>query len=290
MSAVTTAVGPGVRGKRAHVLRQLAHPAPVIVALLVLLAVVGPYLTPFDPIANNLADRLQPPSSAHWLGTDSFGRDVLSRVIAGARLSLSVSVIGTAAALVLGVLVGSVSAYFGGWVDAVLMRIMDVILAFPYIILAIALAWVIGPSVGSVMIIIAVIRFPQFARISRSSVLEVRRRNFVAAASLVGQRDSFIMARHVLPNGLGTTVVYATLVMGTGINTEAALSFLGVGVPPPAASWGSMLADAKGFISQAPWLLVFPAIAVTVSILAFNMWGDHLRDQLDPRAARALGR
>lgn len=267
---------------------QLLRPAPVIVLLFVLVGITGQWLAPFDPNEIDLAAQLQGPSAEHLFGTDQFGRDMLSRVLGGARLSLTIAVGGTVLALALGVLVGATAAYVGRWVDAVLMRAMDVLLAFPYIVLALALAWVIGPSQASVTLVIAVIRFPQFARITRASVLQVRGRNYVAAAELVGQRDTTIMVRHVLPNALSTTVVYATLAMGTAITTEAALSFLGVGLPPPAPSWGAALAEAQPFLGSAPWLVIFPGLAVTISILAFNMWGDQLRDQLDPHTARTL--
>ncbi|MGH3680811.1 MAG: ABC transporter permease, partial [Natronosporangium sp.] len=244
-----------VAGRLRH---HLLRPAPVLVLLFLLVGIAGQWLAPHDPNEIDLAARLQGPSAEHLFGTDQFGRDMLSRVLGGARLSLTIAVAGTALALALGVLVGATAAYVGRWVDAVLMRAMDVLLAFPYIVLALALAWVIGPSQASVTLVIAVIRFPQFARITRASVLQVRGRNYVAAAELVGQRDTTIMLRHVLPNALSTTVVYATLAMGTAITTEAALSFLGVGLPPPAPSWGAALAEAQPFLGSAPWLVIFP--------------------------------
>lgn len=285
------ATGPTRPPGREWLLRlrhHLLRPAPLIVLFFVLVGIFGQLFAPYDPNQIDLSARLQGPSAAHWFGTDQYGRDVFSRVLGGARLSLTIAVAGTALAFVLGVAVGATAAYVGRWVDAVLMRTMDVLLAFPYIVLALALAWVIGPSQGSVTLVIAVIRFPQFARICRASVLEVRRRNFVAAAELVGQRNTVIMLRHVLPNALATTVVYATLAMGTAITTEAALSFLGVGLPPPAPSWGAALSEAQPFLGTAPWLVLFPGAAVTLSILAFNMWGDQLRDELDPHTARIL--
>lgn len=284
MTAPALLSSPAAGRLRHHLLR----PAPVLVLLFLLVGIAGQWLAPHDPNEIDLAARLQGPSAEHLFGTDQFGRDMLSRVLGGARLSLTIAVAGTALALALGVLVGATAAYVGRWVDAVLMRAMDVLLAFPYIVLALALAWVIGPSQASVTLVIAVIRFPQFARITRASVLQVRGRNYVAAAELVGQRDTTIMVRHVLPNALSTTVVYATLAMGTAITTEAALSFLGVGLPPPAPSWGAALAEAQPFLGSAPWLVIFPGLAVTISILAFNMWGDQLRDQLDPHTARTL--
>lgn len=280
---------PRQRVRSARRLRHhLLRPAPLIVLFFVLVGIFGQMFAPYHPNEINLGAQLQAPSAEYLFGTDQYGRDVLSRVLGGARISLTIAVAGTALAFVLGVLVGATAAYVGRWVDAVLMRTMDVLLAFPYIVLALALAWVIGPSQSSVALVIAVIRFPQFARISRASVLEVRRRNFVASAELIGQRDATLMWRHVLPNALSTTVVYATLAMGTAITTEAALSFLGVGLPPPAPSWGASLAEAQAFLGTAPWLVIFPGIAVTLSILAFNMWGDQLRDEMDPHTAKIL--
>lgn len=275
-------------GNRPRRWRQLLKPAPIVILFFLLIGAFGELIAPYDPNDLDLGSRLLAPSGEHWFGTDQYGRDVLSRVLSGARLSLTVALVGTGLALVLGVVVGATAAYIGRWVDGVLMRVVDVLLAFPYIVLALVLAWVIGPSLSTVVIVIGVIRLPQFARISRASILEVRQRNFVAAAELMGQSNSMILARHVLPNGLSTTVVYATLAMGTAINTEAALSFLGVGVPPPTASWGSMLAEAQSLLGTAPWMIIFPGLAVTITIFAFNIWGDHLRDQLDPHTAKIV--
>jgi ABC-type dipeptide/oligopeptide/nickel transport system permease subunit len=255
----------------------------VIVVAALLLALVGPFLNPFDPNDVNPLGRLQGPSAKHWLGTDQFGRDILSRIISGAAVSLGVSVSAVAAAMVLGVSLGTLAGYFGGLIDDILMRIVDIVMAFPYIVLAIALAAALGPSTSNVVLIIAIIRLPMFARVSRGAVLAIRENDFVSAARALGSPQWRVILRHILPNSLTSIVVVAALSIAAAINTEAAISFLGLGISPPQASWGNMLADAQNYILTVPSLGIAPGVVISVTVLGFQLFGDGLRDLLDPR-------
>lgn len=268
---------------------RLTATGTIVVLFVVVAALVAPALLPYDPEAVDRLARLRGPSGEHLLGTDQFGRDVLARIALGARISLLVGFTGTLLALALGMIVGSVTGYLGGWPDEIAMRVMDVIMAFPYIVLAIALAWVIGPSIPTLIVVIGVIRLPQFARVTRAGVLVVRNREYVTAAAAIGQRPMWMLIRHILPNAIGPVIVYATLATATAINTEAALSFLGVGIQPPTASWGTMLSDGRRFIYDAPWIAGFPGLAISITILGFNLLGDGLRDALDPTMRRTSG-
>ena len=264
---------------------RLTGGGTLVVLLIVLVALVGPQ---FGRSADEVeaTSRLLPPSVEHPFGTDQFGRDVLARVVSGARISLLVGFAGTLLALTLGVLLGAVTAYAGGWLDEIAGRLMDVIMAFPYIVLAIALAWVVGPSVPTLVLVVGVIRLPQFARITRAAVLTIRDREYVVAARALGQAPLPTLFRHVLPNAIAPVIVYATLATATAINTEAALSFLGVGIQPPTASWGTMLSDGRRYVFDAPWIATFPGLAISVTILGFNLLGDGLRDAMDPTMRR----
>jgi ABC-type dipeptide/oligopeptide/nickel transport system permease subunit len=246
-------------------------------------ALAAPVLAPYNHIQVRVEDRLQPPSRAQWLGTDQFGRDVLSRLVMGGRASLVVGIGAMLVAAVAGISAGLAAGWFGGRADNVIMRIMDVILAFPSIILAIALAAAVGPGFGKLIGVIAIHRVPQFARLTRGAVLTVREYEFVQAARALGQRPTRIAWLHVLPNCLTPVIVYASFTVATAINTEAALSFLGLGIQPPEASWGTMLNDARQHMLLAPWLAVVPGLAITLTILGFNLVGDGVRDLMDPR-------
>lgn len=261
---------------------RLTAVGTLVVFLVLLAAAIGPGLLPYDAEKVEPLKRLRAPSFEHLLGTDQFGRDVLARVVIGARISLLVGFAGTLLALSLGLILGAMTGYFGGWLDEGAMRVMDVLMAFPYIVLAIALAWVIGPSIPTLILVIGVIRLPQFARITRASVLTVREREYVVAAFSLGQQPGWILVRHILPNAIAPVIVYATLATATAINTEAALSFLGVGIQPPTASWGTMLSDGRRFIFDAPWIATFPGLAISITILGLNLLGDGLRDAMDP--------
>jgi peptide/nickel transport system permease protein len=254
-----------------------------IILIMIILAVLAPYVAPYGYETMTLTDRLQPPNTKHLLGTDNFGRDILSRMLYGARASLVVGLGGVAIATSIGVLLGSVAGFYGKWVDETIMRIMDILLAFPYIILAVALMAMVGPSLRNVILVIGITRTPRFARVTRGSVLALKEMDFVTAARALGQREWRILARHILPNCLTPIVIMASLSVATAILTESALSFLGLGIQPPQASWGTMIADGRRFMLDAPWIATFPGIAISLTILGYNLFGDGLRDALDPK-------
>jgi peptide/nickel transport system permease protein len=255
----------------------------VVLVVLVVVGVLGPWLAPYGTNDVDVDNMLAHPTWAHPFGTDELGRDVLSRVIVAARVSLEVAVVSVGLALAVGVLIGLVSGYYRGWVDNALMRCMDVLFAFPVLLLAVAIVAVLGPGLLTAMVAIGVVYAPIFARVTRASVLSVREQVFVRAAVSIGTSDARIMRRHVLPNIAAPLIVQTSLSLAFAILSEAALSFLGLGVQPPAPSWGRMLYDGRGFVTDAWWLGVFPGAAIFVTVLAFNLVGDALRDVLDPR-------
>lgn len=269
-------------------LRQLARrPAAVfgaaVLLLVLVLALGAPWLAPHDPMATSWSAVRKAPSAAHWFGTDEVGRDLLSRVIWGARASLAAGLVAVLIAVAVGLPLGMVAGYAGGWVDAVIGRLTDAMLAIPFLILAIALAAFLGPSLGNAMIAIGVTATPIFVRLARGQVLQARAEDWVEAARAVGNPRARILARHILPNILPPVLVQATLTIASAIIAEASLSFLGLGQQPPAPSWGSMLNTAQRFLTQAPWMALFPGAAIFVTVLAFNLFGDALRDALDPK-------
>jgi peptide/nickel transport system permease protein len=260
----------------------------VVVAVVVVSALAAPWLATFDPIAQDLDGRLRPPGArsaggVHLLGTDHLGRDLLARVIFGAQPALLVGFAAVAISGLLGMLVGLLAGYFGGKVDDLLMRLADIQLAFPFILLAIAVIGVLGPSLRTIIIVIGVSSWVVYARVVRSAVLSLREREFVQAALALGSRDGRVVLRHILPNALTPWLVVATLDMARVIVIESALSFLGLGVQPPTPTWGGMLADGRVYISTAWWLATFPGLAILVTVLGINLFGDGLRDTLDPR-------
>ena len=255
------------------------------VLIFVVVAIVGPILTSTSYLAIDIPNRTKPPSLTHPFGTDQFGRDLLARIVYGSRVSLIVGVVSTLIGTVAGVVIGAISGFLGGWVDEVIMRLMDIVLAFPQIVLAIALAAVLGPSLNNVILIVGLLQIPQFARVVRGSVLSIKTTDYVAAARIIGLAETRILVGHVLPNTLGPVLVLASLAIPGSITSEAALSFLGLGVQPPAPSWGNLLADGRQYMLQAPWLATFPGLAITLAVLAFNFVGDGVRDALDPTAA-----
>lgn len=255
----------------------------VLIVILVLVAVFAPYIADAPPAKQNLRARLQPPSAEHWFGTDEYGRSVFSRVIYGARVSLLTGTIPVLVAGVIGTLLGLFAGYYRGWLDSVLMRIMDVLLAFPSILLALAIVGALGPGLTNAVIAVAIVSIPEYARIVRSVVLGAREEEFVQAASAVGVRTPGKMFRHILPTALGPLSVQASLGVGFAILSLAGLSFLGLGIQPPAADWGEMLNRGRNFLPDSDWLLIFPGLAISVTVLAFNLLGDGIRDALDPR-------
>lgn len=256
--------------------------ATVIILAICVSAVFTEWLAPFDPAAISLSETFAPPSSLHWMGTDQLGRDILSRAMYGARVSLVIALIVVTAAGVLGTLLGVVAGYVGRAVDAVIMRLTDMQLAFPAVILALVLAGVIGVNMTNLVIVLMLANWARFARVARGEVLSLRTREFVLLARLAGAGPWWIMRRHIVPNLLGTFVVLATLDIGSVIVLEATLSFLGLGVQPPLASWGSMIAEGRGHLSNAWWVCVMPGAVLIFTVLAANLLGDALREKLNP--------
>jgi peptide/nickel transport system permease protein len=275
--------GPWRAALRALLARRTAMFGAAVLAAVALLALFAPWIAPYDPLATSWSAVRKAPSAAHWFGTDEVGRDLLSRTIWGARASLSAGVIAVSIAVALGVPIGMLAGYVGGWVDAVIGRITDAMLAVPFLILAIALAAFLGPSLGNAMIAIGITATPIFVRLSRGQVLAARAEDWVEAARAVGNPPARILLRHILPNILPPVMVQATLAIAAAIIAEASLSFLGLGQQPPAPSWGSMLNTAQRFLTQAPWMAIFPGLAIFLTVLAFNLFGDGLRDALDPK-------
>lgn len=255
----------------------------VVLIVIAALALLAPWVAPFDPLATSWSLVRKAPSAAHWFGTDEVGRDLLSRVIWGGRASLAAGVIAVSIAVGVGVPLGMLAGYLGGWFDAIIGRLTDAMLAIPFLILAIALAAFLGPSLGNAMIAIGITATPIFVRLSRGQVMAARAEDWVEAARSVGNPPARILVRHILPNILPPVMVQATLAIASAIIAEASLSFLGLGQQPPAPSWGSMLNTAQRFLTQAPWMAVFPGLAIFLTVLAFNLFGDGLRDALDPR-------
>lgn len=254
-----------------------------IVGFFILLAIFADFIAPYGFKETELANKHIPPSAAHWLGTDEFGRDILSRIIYGARISLWVGFSAVSGSIIVGSFLGILAGYYGKWVDAIISRMFDILLAFPSILLAIAIVAMLGPSLQNALIAIAIINIPTFGRLLRSRVLSVKEEEYITAAKAIGMKDARILFHHVLPNSMAPIIVQGTLAIATAIIEAAALGFLGLGAQPPAPEWGKMLADSKDFIIQAPWTVFFPGISIMLTVLGFNLMGDGLRDALDPR-------
>lgn len=254
-----------------------------LVCLIVLTAVFAPFITSYDPNAIVLDEMLQPPSGRHLMGTDQFGRDILTRILFGARVSLLVGAGAIGLAVLLGVALGAVSGFKGGWLDTLSMRAVDLLLSIPGVILALAIIAVLEPGIANIIIALAVVRLGQFARVSRGLVLSVKSEDYVTSCRLAGLSSVRIVLRHVLPNISGPIVVLATIRFGNAILAEATLSFLGLGVQPPNPSWGGMIANGNEQLVYAPWISLFPGLFVCITMLAFNLLGDALRDHIDPR-------
>ncbi|MGV2909931.1 ABC transporter permease [Achromobacter sp. MYb9] len=250
---------------------------------LVALALLGLVWTPYDPLKLDLSFRLQAPSALHWLGTDEFGRDILSRLIIGASTSLWISLLSVAVALACGTMIGMLAGYLRGWTDRILMMFNDALLAFPGILLALGIMAVLGASQYSIVLALGMAYTPSVVRVVRGSVLSLREREFIEASRVIGNSELYTMFRHIVPNCLAPVCVLATSMFGWALLSESALSFLGLGVPPPAATWGSMLAASRPYIASAAWLGVFPGVLISMALLGINLFGDALRDRLDPR-------
>lgn len=289
-ATVEPTVSPRARRRRRMRRRFLNRKAAVVGGVLsvffVLVAVLAPLLAPYSASASDFQNVLISPSPTHPFGTDELGRDILSRVIIGAQASIMAGALATLVAMVLAVPVGMVAGYYRGAVDMVVMRVNDALLAFPFLILAVGLAAILGPSLLNAALAIGLSAAPNLVRITRGEVMAVREEDFVEGAIANGANDLVILARHILPNVMNTLMVQATVLIPQAIIAESLLSFLGLGVQPPTPSWGVMLSDAQAYIDQAPWLALYPGIAIFVATLSFNLFGDGLRDVLDPRATR----
>ena len=273
---------------RSKPLRRFLRNTPAVVGLALLLifsvlAVFAPWLAPYAPAQASFDNLSQPPSATHWFGTDDLGRDILTRTLYGARVSLTAGVVSVALATLVGTALGMIAGFFGGWIDEIIMRFIDALLALPFLVLAIALAAVLGPNLRNAMLAIAIVTAPTFARIVRGEVLAQREREYVQAAHALGASGTRIILRHLLPNITSGLIVQITLAIATAVLAESTLSFLGLGVQPPTASWGAMLDSARGFLANGPWMAFFPGTAIFLTVLAFNLVGDGLREALDPR-------
>lgn len=280
LPAQTTLVRDALRRLLAN---RLAVAGMVLLGILIFAAIFAEQLAPYNPIAQSLYDRRQPPSREHWMGTDDLGRDVLSRVIFGSRLSLRVGVLSVGIAIVTGTLIGLIAGYAGAWVDNIVMRLMDVMLAFPSLLLAIAIVTILGPGLLNMLYAIAIVSIPIYARIARAQVLSVKEQDFILAARAIGVPGRRILFRNILPNSLTPLIVAGTLGIATAILDAAGLSFLGLGAQPPTPEWGAMLGEGRGAVVAAPHVVAFPGLAIMFSVLGFNLLGDGLRDALDPR-------
>ena len=275
--------GPWQRAWRRLQRRRAAVVALVVVLMFVAVAVFAPWVAPQDPIATSWSDIRKAPSAAHWFGTDEIGRDVFSRVIWGTRASLLAGVVSVSISLLLGVPIGLAAGFIGGFVDGLISRLTDAFLACPFLILAIALAAFLGPSLSNAMIAIGVSATPVFVRLTRPQVLNVKVEDYIEAARAVGNPPWRVAWRHVMPNVLAPLIVQATLAVAAAVIAEASLSFLGLGQQPPAPSWGSMLNTAKDYVDNAPWMAIWPGLSIFLLVLSFNLVGDGLRDAFDPR-------
>ncbi|KOO47933.1 ABC transporter permease [Viridibacillus arvi] len=276
-------VGPWREAWRSFKKSKAALVGAVIVAFFILLAIVGPFFVPEGINDQVLKNRLQPPSAEHWFGTDDFGRDIFSRVVHGARISLWVGFSSVIGSVVVGSMLGIIAGYYGRWIDTIISRIFDIMLAFPSILLAIAVVSILGPSLQNALIAIAIINVPNFGRLIRSKVLSIKQEEYITSAKAIGMKDARILFSHILPNSMTPVIVQGTLAVASAIIEAAALGFLGLGAEAPTPEWGKMLADARIYLINAPWTMIFPGLAIMLTVLGFNLMGDGLRDALDPK-------
>ena len=276
-------VGPWKEAWRTFKKNKSAMVGLGIVVFFIMLAVVGPFIAPQGTDDQNLSIRLQAPSSEFWFGTDDLGRDVLSRILHGAQLSLTVGLTAVLMSAVIGSFLGIIAGFYGKWVDTIISRIFDIMLAFPSILLAIAIVSILGPSLRNALIAIAIINIPNFGRLIRSRVLTIKEEEYIHAAKAIGMKNSRILYRHILPNSMTPILVQGTLAIATAIIEAAALGFLGLGAEQSVPEWGKMLADSRMFLLNAPWAMIFPGLAIMLTVIGFNLLGDGLRDALDPK-------
>ena len=254
-----------------------------VILLLILIAIFAPLLAPYDPTVQDYASILQGPSKQHLLGTDEYGRDILSRIIYGTRISLSVGILAQVIATIIGVTMGSLAAYYGGWVDTLISRIMEIFAAFPDLIFAMAIMYVLGAGMKNIFVALGLLTWVRTARMIRGSILQLKEKEYVEAAKASGASPFYIITRHLIPNCISTIIVLVTLGIPNAIMYEASLSFLGLGIQPPTPSWGSMISFAQSYISYLPGYSIFPGLAIMITVIAFNIFGDGLRDALDPK-------
>lgn len=263
---------------------RLAALGLTFILIWTVIAVIAPWIAPHDPYVTDMANKLQAPSGSHWFGTDNFGRDILSRVLYGARISIWTGLIAVAISFVIGVPLGGIAAYYGGRTGTIIMRLMDVLLSFPSLVLSMAIAASIGAGLTSAMIAVGIVGIPEFARLMFGQTVSLREKEYIEASRAIGVKNTVILYRHILPNALAPLMVQATLGMGFAILTASSLSFLGLGVKPPIAEWGAMISEGREYIISGQWWLVtFPGLSIATSILGFNLLGDGFRDVLDPR-------
>lgn len=283
MATKETSTGPWRDAWRSFRKNKGALVGAGIVLFFVFLAFFGPLFTSQGINDQLLTDRLKPPSGQYWFGTDDFGRDIFSRIIHGARISLMVGFFSVIGSVVVGSILGIVAGYYGKWIDMIISRIFDIMLAFPSILLAIAVVSVLGPSLQNALIAIAIINIPNFGRLIRSKVLSIKEEEYITSAKAIGMRDIRILFSHILPNSMAPVIVAGTLAIASAIIEAAALGFLGLGAQAPAPEWGKMLADARMYLRNAPWTMIFPGLAIMLTVVGFNLMGDGLRDALDPK-------
>ncbi len=267
---------------------QIALLGGIIVLLYIIISIFGPYFTRYTPDQMNPDDMLMPPCKKHLFGTDQFGRDIFTRIVYGTRVSFSVGIFSVAIAGTLGVIAGLLGGFFGGWIDAILMHIMDIIFTFPAMLLAIFIMAILGETILNIVMAIGIVYTPQFARVTRASVLSIKNMDYIQAARALGVSSSRIITKHVLKNAIAPIIVQISLTLSLTVLLESALSFLGLGVQPPAPSWGNMLSTSREFMIIAPWTAIFPGLAIMLLVLGFNLLGDGLRDILDPRLKNVL--
>lgn len=274
---------PWLEAWRSFKKNKLALVGLIIISFFILLAIFAPLIAPEGFNDMKMDEKLSPPSSKYWLGTDDFGRDILSRIIFGARISLTIGFFSVIVSVIVGSVLGILAGYYGRFVDTVISRLFDIMLAFPSILLAIAIVAILGPSLQNALIAIAIINVPTFGRLIRSKVLSVKQSEYILAAKNIGMGNVRILFRHILPNSMAPVIVQGTLAIATAIIEAAALGFLGLGAQAPDPEWGKMLADSRQYLIQAPWTMIFPGLAIMLTVLGFNLMGDGLRDALDPR-------